>query len=85
MRAFFVSLLLSPLIACAPVSEDTPGTIYEVSGGRVTILAEKKHGHDAKPTTRMIEQAQEVCPSAAYQTALPSAADFNMYEYVFNC
>ncbi len=85
MRTISVSLLLSLLLACAPVSEDTPGTIYKVGGGQVTILADKKHGQTATPTKRMIEQAQEVCPSATYHSALPSVTDFNMYEYVFHC
>ncbi|WP_234999494.1 hypothetical protein [Roseovarius albus] len=67
------------------MTEDTPGQIYRVKSGSVTILGAKNHGAEAKPTRRMIEQAQEACPGASYRSAVPSVEDFNMYEYTFSC
>ncbi len=77
--------LIPLLAACATVSDDTPGVVTSAGAGEVMIVGPKKHGKVAKPTQRMVEQAQEVCPSAIFHSAQPSLSGGDRFEYLFKC
>jgi len=85
MKFSHILLVLPLLASCTPVSDKTPGTVISAGGGEVLILARKKHGEIAAPTQRMIEQAEEICPGAIFQSAQPSLHDNSMFEYRFKC
>lgn len=85
MKILFASLLVLTVAACSRVTENTPGRIYQVSNTEVKMLGPKAHGRQAIPTKRMIEQAQEVCPTAIFHSALPSMAGADQWEYLFKC
>ena len=72
------------LAACAPVPQSTPGTVF-TRGSDVIVVGRAEHGRTARPTERMIEQAQEVCPTARYVNALPSMSEPSKFEFLFSC
>jgi hypothetical protein len=72
----FLPLALAACTASIPVPEDTPGVVHQFDGDSVIIRGafepDRLATETAKPTQRMIEQAQEVCPGARFVGAAPS-------------
>ena len=85
MKVLFASLLILSVVACSRVTDDTPGQIFQVSNTEVKMVGPKAHGRQAIPTKRMVAQAQEVCPSASFHSALPSMSVSDQWEYLFKC
>lgn len=85
MRCTVVAFGMCLLAACTPVREDTPGEVLMRGGGEVIIVGPVERGKTAYPTARMIEQAQEVCPSARFVNASPSFSKPSSFDFLFRC
>ena len=72
------------LVACTPVTDETPGEVF-FRGDEVIIVGPAEHGREAYPTKRMFEQAEEACPNAYYINARPSLSKPSSFDYLFNC
>ena len=92
VRALLISAgLLAACTASIPVPEDTPGVVHQFDGNTVTIRGafepDRLATETAKPTQKMIEQAQEVCPNARFVGAAPSevTAFYASFLFQFKC
>ena len=70
--------------ACTPVNQNTPGEVF-FRGDEVIVVGPAKHGRDAYPTEKMIEQAKEACSAARFVNARPSMSEPSNFDYLFNC
>lgn len=86
MFRFAIPVLVA--VSACTVSQDTPGSVYEVTDNTVTIRGAydlTASGAPAAPTAAMVAQAKAVCPSAAYMSATPSPSDDYTFLYLFRC
>lgn len=79
-------LAIAVTITGCVVSDDTEGSITQISDRTVTIRgAYSMDGTPARPTSAMIRQAQAICPGAKYISANPSPTDYDTFLYLFQC